>query len=321
MALKYITDVDNSDEYDITFKINSNKKLKTGFVNGLRRIMLSDIPIHCISSTKINFIENTSVFNDDVFIKRRLCLSIIKNNTLKDFDDIIISANKTNETDEMISVYLSDFTITQRDKEILNKDFFHFPKSLITKLKPDQTFNVEATVECGLGRMHAKYSPVSSAFYHFEYDKDERVYETDKDDYPMKYIFTIESSGQLPSKQLMMEGIQILKNKLLKIKNDLLKKTGKITEIKKSPTELKGIDIHIIDENDTIGNLITQYILDTPDIIYSGYHMPHPLKKLLILRCSYKDSTEETIVKLISNTIDKINVLLDDFSKDCGANL
>lgn len=312
MSQKYISDIKETDEYDITFAINSNKNIKTSLPNALRRIILSDIPIYCISTTKINFIENGSVFTDDVFMKRRLAFIVIKNNTLKDFDDILISINKTNTSDEMISIYPKDFTVTQRGREIPMKDFFKFPNSLLTKLKPGKTFNVEATIECGIGRKHANFSPVSGSIYHFDYDKDERKYKKDENDYPLKYIFTIESVGQLPSKQLMTVSIQILKNKLLKIKNDLTKKTGKITEIKKSPTELNGIDIHILDENDTVGNIITQYVLDVPDVEYSGYHMPHPLKKLLILRFSYKDSSEKVIVKLVSDAIDRINKILDD---------
>ena len=169
-----------------------------------------------------------------------------------------------------------------------------------------------------MGRENARFSSVSTAFYHFEYDKDERDFKKDKENYPNKYIFTIESSGHLEPKQILQISVKILKEKLINIKDDINKKTGKICEFKKSPIKLNSMDIHLINENDTVGNLLTQYIMDVPDIQYSGYHMPHPLKKLLILRFSYKDSSIETITKLVIDNIDKIITLLDDFGKECN---
>ena len=163
-----------------------------------------------------------------------------------------------------------------------------------------------------------RFSPVSTAFYHFEYDKDEKDFKRDKDDYPIKYIFTIESSGHLEPKQILETSVKILKEKLINIKNDIIKKIGKICEFRKSSTKLNAMDIHLINENDTIGNLLTQYIIDVPYVEYSGYYIPHPLKKLLIMRFSYKDSSVETITKLVSDNIDKIVTLLDDFGKECN---
>ena len=297
---------------DLTFTINSNNKLKVGFVNGLRRILISDIPIYGVSTHKINFINNTCMF-DDEFLKHRLGLVSVRNDVLKDFDDVVLSINKKNEKDEIESVYLKDFKVEQRDKEFKNEDLFRYPNTLLTKLKPGQVLELEASLEEGIGRQNARFSPVSTAFYHFDYDKDERDYIRDKDDYPVKYIFTIESSGQLMPKELLLRSINVLKEKLNFIKNDIERKTGKITNIMKSPTKLPAIDIHINNETDTIGNLITQYALDIDGVEYSGYHMPHPLKKLLILRFAYKDNSIETITKLVGDTVNKINKLLDEF--------
>jgi len=313
--MSFITNIEK-DEDEITFTINSQNKFKTGFINGLRRTMISDIPINSISTEKINFINNTCMF-DNEFLKHRLGLVSIRNNTLEDLDDVLLSIDKTNTTDEMISVYMSDFTVTQRDKPIKNEEIIKYPKTLLTKLKPSQHLKLDTTLQIGIGREDARFSPVSTAFYHFEYDDDERNYKKDTQKYPLKYIFTIESSGQLEPKQILLTSINLLQNRLNNIKNDINNKSGKFTEFKKSPTKLDAIDIHLINETDTVGNLLTQYIMDVPDIKYSGYHMPHPFKKLLILRFSYKDNSIETITKLISDNIDNINKLLDEFKNEC----
>lgn len=301
---------------ELIVEIDSKEILKTGLVNGLRRIMLSDIPIHCISTSKINFIKNTCMF-DDEFLKHRLGLVSIKNNTLKDLDDIVLTLNKKNITDKIISVYMKDFVINQRDTTIKNENLIKFPNTLLTKLKPGQEIEVECSLDEGVGRDDARFSPVSTASYYFDYEENERDYKKDKFNYPKKYIFTIESSGQLTPKQILIKSIKILNNKLIAIKNDIIKKIGKITEFKKSPTKLNAMDIHLLNENDTVGNLLTQYIIDVDNIKYSGYHIPHPLKKLLILRFSYKDSSVETISKLVCSNIDNIISILDKLKKDC----
>lgn len=300
---------------ELEFTINNNGNIKTSLVNGLRRVMISDIPVYNISTHKINFIKNTCIF-DNEFIKHRLGLVSVKNN-IKDYENILITLSKKNETDEIISVYLSDFKVLHKDKPIKNEDFFKFPKTLITKLKPTQELEVETTVDIGIGRKNSRHTPVSTAVYHFVYNEDERDYKRDKDDYPLQYRFLIESSGQYEPNEILLKSIEVLKNKLNFFKRDIEKDTGKITEFKKSPTKLNAMDIHIKNENDTLGNLLTQYILDNKDVEYSGYHIPHPLKKLLVIRLSYKDSSKETIIKLLVEAINNINKILDDLYSEC----
>ena len=291
--MSFISNIEK-DEEELKFTINENK-LKIGIVNGIRRILLSDIPIYSISTTKINFIENTCMF-DNEYIKHRLGLVSIKNNILKNLEDIIITINKVNNTDNIISIYLSDFEIKQKGKVIKNEDLFTYPKTLLLKLKPLQEINIETTLELGISRENARFCPVSTAFYYFDYDTDERLYEKDKKDYPVKYNFTIESSGQYECKDLLLKSIDILKDKLQILKSDIEKK-GDITKFKHLK-ESDSVDLYIIIENDTIGNLLSQYIVDeTPDIRFCGYHIPHPLNKTLIIRISYGNN--EISIKVI----------------------
>ena len=311
--MSYIIDIDK-DEDDLSFKINSQNKLKISFINALRRIMLSDIPIYNISYVKINFIKNTCMF-DNEFIKHRLGLVSIKNN-LKNLDDVLIQINKKNTSDDIISVYLSDFIVTINDKEIKNEDVFKYPTTLITKLKPLQEIHIETTLQSGIGRKDARFCPVSSAYYHFDYDKNERDFEKDKFDHPTRYVFTIESSGQLTPKNILLRAIDVLSMKLLNIKNDIKNNKGQIVQYKNNGD--LNVDLHITNENDTIGNLITQYIMDNnKDVKNCGYHIPHPLKNLLIIRLSYQDNSRENINNILFETIDYIINLLNDFKKDC----
>ena len=314
--MSFISNIEK-DEDELNFSISSKNKLKVGIVNGIRRILLSDIPIYAISTTKINFIKNTCMF-DNEYIKHRLGLVSIRNNILKSLEDVIITVNKVNNSDNIISIYLDDFEVKQKGKVIKNEDIFTYPKTLLLKLKPLQEINIETTLEQGTSRENARFCPVSTAFYHFDYDTDERLYEKDKNDYPVKYNFTIESSGQYNCNELLLNSINILKDKLQILKSDIEKKKGNITKFKHLK-ESDSIDLYIINENDTIGNLLSQYIMDeTPDIRYCGYHIPHPLNKTLIIRISYGDNEIDTISDLICSNITNILKLLDELFKDCS---
>ena len=308
------------DNDELCFSINNkDSKLKTSLVNGIRRVIISDIPIYALSTVKINFITNTCIF-DNEYIKHRLGLVAIKNNVLDNYDNIVFNVNKKNtDSNSLISVYLKDFEVIQEKTKIKNSDFFKYPDTLITKLKLGQEIHIEGTIDQGIGREDARYTPVSTAVYFFDYDKDERDYKKDNNDYPIKYNYIIESSGQYSPKKLLIKSIEILIEKNKIIKDDLVFKKGKITKLMNAPTKLKAIDIELVNENDTFGNLITQYIIEDEkdiDLKYCGYHIPHPLKNILVIRLSYKDNSKDTIIKLVSDTINKINNILNELLKE-----
>ena len=81
--------------------------------------------------------------------------------------------------------------------------------------------------------------------------------------------------------------------------------------IKKANTKMDCFDITILDENDTIGNLLTTYLLNEKNVEYASYKIPHPLHNKLLLRIKCKNNTIEEIMKIIDKTIKNIVDLLN----------
>ena len=118
----------------IKFEINSNEIIKTSLINGLRRIMLSDIPVYAITSENIEFTENTSLFDND-YLAHRISYVPIINTLEKDYNNIEIKIDKENNEHEQMKIFLHDFTVNE-DLDI--KDIIKYPGMLLTVLNPGQ---------------------------------------------------------------------------------------------------------------------------------------------------------------------------------------
>ena len=70
----------------------------------------------------------------------------------------------------------------------------------------------------------------------------------------------------------------------------------------------------INDENDTLGNLFSSYLLDDPSILYSGYIFEHPLKNNIVLKIKTNKKKEE-LLKIMNSNVDGIIKLLDGLKK------
>ena len=313
--MNFFSNIKSDFDEVVSFEINSNNLIKTSLINSLRRILISEIPIYSISESKTNFTKNSSVL-DNEYISHRLSLVPIKNDLKYNYEDFRITLNKKNEDINMISVYLSDFEVKNGEDIIKNNDFFKYPNIPILKLKNDQEIILSCELIKGIGKKYAGFSPVCPATYYMKYDKDlddedkERKYEKDKLGYPKSYIFSIESCGNYTSKKLFVIAIEKLIEKLDIIKKDILNEKNEKVIFKPSNIKLKAYDLFFKNENDTIGNLLTQYIMEEENIQYCGYNIEHPLKDELVIRIAYQNNTKEEIANLVNNNIDKIKNLL-----------
>ena len=56
------------------------------------------------------------------------------------------------------------------------------------------------------------------------------------------------------------------------------------------------------DENDTMGNIFSSYLLDNKDIKYCGYNIIHPLKNDISVKIKI-DGKKDKLMKIINDTI------------------
>lgn len=147
----------NKDKDNLNFVIKDTDYV---YVNTLRRIIISELPILAIKSVK--FIKNTSALFDEI-IAHRLGLLPLKTN-LKTYNIpeeckckgegcAKCQSNITLNSEGPLTVYASDLKFKDPDVKSV------YPKIPIVKLHKGQELEIEAVVTLGFGKDHSKYIP------------------------------------------------------------------------------------------------------------------------------------------------------------------
>ncbi|XP_951956.1 DNA-directed RNA polymerases I and III, 40 kDa polypeptide, putative [Theileria annulata] len=166
--------------------------LDVSFANALRRILISEVPTLAVETVQIY--QNTGVVQDELLAHRLGLIpfsidpdlfnfkSSSKNNhcfadceEINDKNSVCfklkVKYNKFDQS-EYLSIYSNDlkWVPLSNNQEIMFKD--NPPKPvygdiLITKLGPGQEIDLNMYLEKGIGKVHSKWSPVSTAVYKF----------------------------------------------------------------------------------------------------------------------------------------------------------
>jgi DNA-directed RNA polymerase subunit L len=334
--MSFISNIKTNNDL-ISFDLNNNsKELKISFANALRRTIISDIDTYAIDSKSIIFYENTSMLNNE-FLKHRLTLiPLISNLENIDYDNIIISCKKTNDGENMESIYVSDFVCTENENKIIdNSIIFKYPNILFAKLKNSKFLSFE----CKITKNNAYYggsffSPVSICLYTFKVDDKkvdeitkemdesqkktffsqdiERIYKKNDLGEPSVYQFQIESIGFYDPKNILLLGINSLKERLNNLKIELRNKKSKKISLLDNDEYPDFFEFLIDHENETIGNLLSTYITYDPNVFYCGYVIEHPLKNNIIFKIKLKTNNNlDNSIKIIEDMIIYLISLLD----------
>ena len=183
----------NQDEQKISVKLQG---IPLQYANALRRICLNGVPIFAIDT--VDILENSSIIADEG-IAHRLGLIPLKT----EFSAI----ESNNESDRILLTLDSgdtDETRTVFSDEIKSNDSFVKPisdKIPIVTLAPDQRIRIEAHAKLGRGTEHAKWNSSNIA----------TLTDTNKDD---ERILTVESTGALEPKHIILAGINELSSRL-----------------------------------------------------------------------------------------------------------
>ena len=297
-----------TDNNSIEFELNNEKgEYKLSYTNALRRILISHLECYTINCDDTRFIENNSIFNNE-FLKSRLCLiPIVSNKKNVNYDQLLISCNVRNETEKIKSVYAHDFTIKNftTGEEYDIKDFIIYDELLFTKLQSDQYVHFECHLKLSDAfKGGSSHSTVSSCIVTFKNSNEsnekelinkERDYDINKFGQPLTYIFSYENIGFYDSDELIHRAISVVQEKLIQMKD------------KFNDYEYKNdyyyFNIH--NENETLGNLVSSYLLDQKSITYCGYVIEHPLKHITIIKVK-TDLKKNELFKTIYDTIDML---------------
>ena len=190
-------EITNENEQKVSVKI---KGVPLQYVNALRRICLNGVPIYAVES--IDVLENSSVLADEG-VAHRIGLIPLKTD---------LSASKDgNENDKIMLTLdsgITDETRTILSGELKSQDDTVVPTSNnipIVTLAPGQSIKFEAYARLGKGTEHARWNSANIA----------TLTETEKDD---EKILTVESTGALNPKHIILSSVKQLSTKLSEFK-------------------------------------------------------------------------------------------------------
>tara|TARA_Y100000389_G_C17471316_1_gene531435 strand:+ start:3469 stop:4512 length:1044 start_codon:yes stop_codon:yes gene_type:complete len=321
----------------LTFTISD---LDLSIINGIRRILLSEIPIVGFVGEgielSIKIDKNTTPLNNEIIENRISMIPIYLSDTdtekfgnedgIQKFE---IKLNKT--TKEIIeNIYTKDFEVFIDDKKVKTIDYFPAnPISkdhiLITRLRKSENLELTATALKKTAKLNASFNPVTGCTLYYKYTEvsdnpieNERNYETNENGDPKEVKFSFEVINKLTHKYLFEKAINIIIDKLYKLKT----LTENDIEIQSFNTH--SFDFIIYDEDDTLGNIIQSYIHDNyvitnkkifnnSECIFAGYLNVHPLQNILKIRLSLQNIDDEHEYKtFLGSVCDEIIKLLND---------
>jgi len=188
-----------SDEKKISIKL---KGVTLQYANALRRICLNGVPIYAIDT--VDMIENSSVLADEG-ITHRLGLIPLKTD---------LSRSDESDSRIMLTLDSGDDTETGRtvtSAELSSDDTVVKPSSdqiPIIHLAPGQKLKFEAYARLGRGTEHAKWNSSNIAV----------LLDTKKED---EHILTVETTGALKPREIILGGINELAKRLEEFKEIL----------------------------------------------------------------------------------------------------
>ena len=169
------------------------------YANALRRICLNGIPIFAIDT--VDMIENTSVMADEG-ISHTLGMIPLKTESAESDSRVMLVLDSGNT--EVVK------TVTTAELESKDQVVKPISKQIpIAHLAPGQRIKLEAYARLGRGTEHAKWNSANISV----------LTNTDKED---EYVLTIETTGSLEPKQIILSGIEELSKRLEEFKEILV---------------------------------------------------------------------------------------------------
>jgi DNA-directed RNA polymerase subunit L len=330
-------------ENSIRFEI---KNIDKSILNGIRRIILSEIPMIAFNDKDINIITNTNDFHNE-FIANRISLippHFTENETYNfKKENYTFKISKKNNTNDTIKVTSKDIKIYDINNKLIDDNFREriFPSNkitkdyiLITKLKPNK-YNIENGQELDItfkasvdiAKKHARWAPVSQSVFYNSYDendkdiiKSQRNFKKNQYDEPIEFVFMIETECGLRSEYLFYKAYNIIYDKLnLLIKNINEKNKVKIEKLGEIDNFYQ---IGIMGEDYTLIEIIQSLIYnkyfrssegssDNSILEYIGYYINHPDANTIFIKLKFSKNID--ISKFMIDNIEDIKKIIEKY--------
>ncbi len=274
------------------------ESVDASLINGIRRIMLTEIPIYAVSESTTIIEKNTTnrVFDND-FVRQRLSMITVKGVKSKvkylqkdyypyvcgpygriypkingrdieqkkspnDKYDVKLYLNVSNKTQNVLDVTTNDFNMFINGEKQKNP-YDNDNPGILLQLKSGQEFKSVSTAVLGIAKLHASWASIAGA-----------IHEQLK---PNKYLLTITAldyDRQLDEYTCFKKACNIIIMKLSIIK-DSFESQIKAAKLDPNVGDNKSMILEIEGEDHTMGSLISVALCRHKNVIISGYCMPH----------------------------------------------
>jgi len=294
------------------------RNFPVSFVNGLRRILIGNIPTVVVRDVKI--LENTTQLPHEM-LKHRMEMLPIKvaptdSTTIKDAK-IKIKVLPETEKDETRTITTDDFTVESVNPSILMNDRDLDTPLLFLRVRKGESVHIEArlaleneqvsqvcTVTSGwhidpdLAKEARKaYLEAGNDVRIFDNSIVQRYYSRNENGRPNWFDFSIESVGVLNSKDILSMGVNILRKQVDTYIKDAL------DNIQRESDE-NTYSVTLDQGGHTIGSLMQEVIYSDSNVNFVSYDVLHPLKKTMVLRFNTTKKAE-SILKTAKDVIEE----------------
>ena len=283
-------------------------------------------------------VSNDSNFPKTVTSKDFKVLQISSNKNLSEKE-----VEKIFPKDPITNDYIT-ITKLKPSYNIINYKLDSYKEELLNTKGKKFKFHIKAKAVLSQGEENSRFSPVTSISYSYKVDEEkakkakteyikntiidmkeknltpkteeqlstyfettlkERYYYENEEGEPTHFIFNLESVGVIPPLVIFNRGIILLIDKVKNFLINIKSYNDNIIKVSPSPNLPDGFQIIVINETDTLGNLIQENFFnkfcdsEEPILDYIGYKRIHPLEEKIII--NLKSSKYKTWDGLINN--------------------
>ena len=321
----------------------SGDDLNIKLINSLRRACIDGVPGYGFPRELINIKENTTIaYNNDYMTLRLSHLPIFNTSKkkqlnidpeidylhekywndvdyrdddrlqIKDKDNnnieknIEIQIDTENTTDKLINIDTSDTGVKiYIENELIEMYDKKYPILLI-KLRPGEKFKCYMKATLGVGELNNIWSNCTNAWHYYEDEENDK-----------NLILEIRSYGLINSYDIFTRGCGYLLKKLSILRKELTR------QLLKNKINVESFILELINEDNTIGELINYELQSQKNIIYSGITIPDNLKKNINIKISADSNVNqkkfigiiEECFDILDNKINRIKKKIKSIKK------
>lgn len=280
------------------------------FVNGMRRVMLSEIPTVVVRDVQI--LDNTTQMPHEMLKHRMEILPIdVKHTDSTIIRDATIELRYFPQKEDSV-VTTDDFAIESGRENVIMRDRDLDTPLLFLRILKGESVHVKAKLAVEKGSQVC----TASMQYHIdperaekdkkkfvEADGDPRVfdnfyiqksYSIDEIGRPNWIDVSVESVGVLEPKDIMKLAVAEIRQQVDSWMSNALEKIAREGN--------NAYNVKLEQGGHTVGALLQEVVYHSKDANFVSYDIPHPMKKTMVLRwCS--DKTPESLLKETQKTI------------------